>query len=111
MIASVSASSVAYCSAVKALRLGAAPVRWMSAKAARPSSDRRGKRRVALAPAEILLRAVRRETGFLVMGSAILPRGRVAEEREDLADLLLARLAAVFADLEGLGVFDGGGPL
>src|SRR6185503_20854562 len=108
MMASVSASSVAYCSAVRALRRGVAPVRWMSAKAASPSSDRSGKRRVALAPAEILFNAARRETGFLVMGTAILARGAVAEEREELADLLLARLAAIFADLEGLGVFDPG---
>src|SRR4029079_4269302 len=106
MIASVKASSVAYCSAVRAFRLGAAPVFWMSAKAASPSSDRSGNSATAVAPTEILLRAVRRETGFLVMGTPILPRGAVTEEREELTDLLLARLPSVFADLEGLGVFD-----
>src|SRR5438445_9879631 len=63
MIASVSASTVAYCAGVSTLRTGAALVFWTSAKAASPSSDSQGSSATAPAPAPSVLRAVRRVTG------------------------------------------------
>src|SRR5947208_816584 len=52
MIASTSASSVAYCDGESTFREGAAFVPWMWTNAARPSSERKGRRVRAPAPAD-----------------------------------------------------------
>src|SRR5687767_3855888 len=95
MMASVSVASVAYWDAESTFKAGAAFVRWISAKAARPSSDSHGSTATDPAPAPRMRRALRRVTTRALMIASL---GAVSLDLAD-RDVLEAH-AALAAGVE-----------